>query len=189
MKKVGISREGRFAALVLRDDDLVLFGEIDQRGTAGQIPFAPGRDHLDVGRERVIAELEADLIIALAGRAMADGVGADLLCDFDLALGDQRPRNRGAEQIKPLVERVGAHHRIDVILDEFLAKIVDEDVLGLDAGHLRLAARGFEFLALAEIGGEGHDFAAIGLLQPLEDDAGVEATRIGEDDAIDLISH
>jgi hypothetical protein len=42
---------------------------------AGQIPFAPRRDHLDVGRERVIAELEADLVVALAGRAMADRIG------------------------------------------------------------------------------------------------------------------
>ena len=45
---------------------------------AGEIPFAPRRDHPDVGLERIIAELEADLVVALAGGAVADRVGADL---------------------------------------------------------------------------------------------------------------
>ena len=141
------------------------------------------------GCERVIAELEADLVVALAGRAVADRVGADQLGDLDLALGDQRPRDRGAEQVQPLVQRVGAHHREHVVADEFLAQVVDEDVLGLDAHQLRLGARRLEFLALAEIGGEGDDLAIVGLLQPFEDDAGVEAARIGEDHAIDGLRH
>ena len=42
------------------------------------IPFAPGGDHPDVGLQRIIAELEADLVVALAGGAVADRVGADL---------------------------------------------------------------------------------------------------------------
>ena len=78
VQQVGVGRERRFAALVLGDRDLVLLGEVDQRGAAGQVPFAPRRDDLDVGVERVIAELEADLVVALAGRAVADRVGADL---------------------------------------------------------------------------------------------------------------
>ena len=55
---------------------------------------------------------------------------------------------------------------------------------GLIAEHLRLAPRRLELLALAEIGGEGDDFAAVGRLQPLEDDRSVEAARIGEHDAL-----
>ena len=42
-----------------------------------------GAIDLDVGRQRIIAELEADLVIALAGRAMADRVGPDLPCNLD----------------------------------------------------------------------------------------------------------
>ena len=72
-----------------------------QRLARFEIPFAPWRDDFDVGLERVIGELEAHLVVALAGRAMGDGIGADLLGDLDLLLGDQRPRNRGAEQILP----------------------------------------------------------------------------------------
>src|SRR5205085_10404414 len=63
-----------FAALVLGHRYLVRFGIFDQAGAAGEIPFAPRRNHADIGRERIITELEADLVIALAGRAKADRV-------------------------------------------------------------------------------------------------------------------
>ena len=186
MQEVGIDRERRLAALVLGDRDLVLLGEFDQPGARGEVPFAPRRDHLHVGLEGVIGELEADLVVALAGGAMGDRVGADLLGDLDLLLGDQRTRDRGAEQVLALVERVGAEHREHVVAHELLAQVLDEDVLGLDAEQERLVARGRELLALAEIGGEGDDLAAIGDLQPFQDDRCVEAARIGEHHLLDV---
>src|SRR3546814_3140119 len=72
---------------------------------------------------------------------------------------------------------------------EFLAQIVDEDVFGLDTRGLGLLARGLEFLALPEIGGEGDDLAIIGLLEPFEDHARVQPARIGKDDSVDLLGH
>ena len=51
---------------------------------------------------------------------------------------------------------------------------------GLMPSSQRLLARGLELLALAEIGGEGHHLAAIGGLQPFQDDRGVEPAGIGE---------
>src|ERR1700722_18700074 len=117
---------------------------------------------------------------------MGDRVSAHFMSDLDQALGDQRPRDRGAKQILTLVLRVGAEHREDIVAYEFLAHVLDEDVLGLDAEQLSLFARGLELLALAEIGGEGDDLRAIFSLQPLEDDRRVEPARIGEDDALDL---
>ncbi len=117
---------------------------------------------------------------------MRHRVGADLAGDLDLLLGDQRPRDRGAEQIKPFVLRIGAEHREDIVADEFLAQILDENMLGLDTEQQRLLPRGLKLFALAEIGGEGDDLAAIGRLQPFEDDRGIEAAGIGEDDALDL---
>ena len=104
------------------------------------------------------------------------------LRDLDQPLGDQRPRDRGAEQIDALIERIGAEHRKDEIADEFLAQILDVDLL--DAEHLGLLARRLELLALAEIGGEGHDLGAIFGLQPFQDDRGVEPARIGEHDLL-----
>ena len=111
---------------------------------------------------------------------MGDRIGADLVGDLDLLLGDQRPGDRGAEQVLALVERIGAEHREHEVAHEFLAQILDEDVLRLDAEQQRLVARRLEFLALAEIGGEGDHLAAVGGLQPLQDDRGVEPARIGE---------
>ena len=113
---------------------------------------------------------------------MGDGVGADLLGDLDLLLGDQRARDRGAEQILPFVHRVGPEHREHVVAHEFLAQVLDEDVVRLDAEQQRLLPRRLELLTLAEIGGEGDDLAAVGLLQPFQNDRRVEAARIGEHD-------
>ena len=45
----------------------------------------------------------------------------------------------------------------------------------------RLGARRLELFALADVGGEGDDFAVVVILQPFQDDRGVEAARIGED--------
>jgi hypothetical protein len=72
---------------------------------------------------------------------MGDRIGTDLLGDLDLLLGDERARDRGAEQILPLVERVRAEHRIDVVAHELFAQVLDEDVLRLDAEKQRLVAR------------------------------------------------
>src|SRR3546814_8252749 len=62
-------------------------------------------------------------------------------------------------------------------------------MLGLDPHQLGLGARGRQFLALPQIGCEGHYHAAIMGLQPFQDDAGVEPPRIGEDDALDGLGH
>ena len=118
---------------------------------------------------------------------MGHRIGAGLFGDLDLLLRDQRPRDGGAEQIDAFIERVGAEHREDVIADEFLAQILDEDVLRLDAEQLRLLARGLELLALAEIGGEGDDLRAIFGLQPFQDDRRVQPARIGQHDFLHIL--
>src|SRR4051812_23328230 len=107
----------------------MILGEADQRLAAPELPFTPRCDDADVGLQGVIAELEADLIVALAGGTVTDRIGADPPRDLDLLLRDQRPRNRRAEQILALVNRVRAEHREDVVADEFLAHVLDEDVL------------------------------------------------------------
>jgi hypothetical protein len=86
--------------------------------------------------------------------------------------------------------RVGTEHREHVVAHELVAQVLDEDVLRLDAQKLGLLARRLQLLALAEIGGKRHHLAAIGGLQPLEDDGGVEAAGIGEHDLVHaLLSH
>src|SRR5437667_321374 len=104
--------------------------------------------------ERVIGELEAHLIVALPGCSMRNRVCPHPLGNLDLLLGDQRARNRRAEQILALVKRVGAEHREHVVADELLAQILDKNVLRLDAEQKGLLARRLDPLVLAEIGRE-----------------------------------
>ena len=148
----------------------------------GQIPFAPWRDHRHIGLERIVGQLEPDLIVALAGGAMRHGVGTDLLRNLDLLLGDQRPRDRRAEQILAFVQRIRAEHREHVVAHEFFAQILDKNIFFFDAEQQRLLPRRLELLALTEIGSKSHHLASIGGLQPLQDDRGIEPARIGEHD-------
>ena len=101
------------------------------------MPFTPRRDYFHVGFEREIGQLEAYLIVALAGRAMGHGIGADLLRNLDLLFGNERPGDRGAEEDIGLRKAVGAEHRKHVVAHEFFAQILDENVLALDAKRQR----------------------------------------------------
>ena len=116
---------------------------------------------------------------------MRHGISAGQLGDLDLALRDQRARDRGAEKVLALIQRVGAEHREDEIADKRFSQVVDEDFL--DPEQFGLLARRTEFLALAEIGGERHDLALVGGLQPTQDNAGVEATGIGENNLFHIL--
>ena len=99
---------------------------------------------------------------------MRYGVRAGQARDLDLALGDERAGDRRAQQVFPLVNRVGAEHGEDEIAHEFLAQIVDKDFL--DAELLRLFSRRLELFALADIGSECDHLATVLVLQPFEDD-------------------
>ncbi len=185
MEEVGVGRERALAALVGRHLDLMRFGPLDQRAAAGQLPLAPRGDDADVGVERIGAELEADLVVALAGGPMRDGIGAGLARDLDQAFGDERPGNAGAEQVVAFVARVHPHHREHEVAHELFAQILDEDVFLGDAHCPRLVARRAELLALAQIGGEGHHLAAALHAQPFGDHRSVQPAGIGEHDALD----
>ncbi len=185
MQEIGVDGERRLAALVLRDFNLVGFGPGDELGARRKTPFAPRRDDADRRIERRRREFKPHLVIALAGRAMGDGVCAFGARDLDEALGDQGPRDRGAEEIEPFILGIGAEHREDEVAHEFFAQVLD-----VDAFHARafsLAARRLELLALPKIGGEGHDLAAIFDLQPLQNDRCVEAAGVGEHDFLDVL--
>ena len=75
--------------LGLRDRDAVLLRVVDG-GLAvvrsSELRVLPRRDDLQLGVERHVGQLEAHLVVALAGGAVADGVGAGLLRDSDLVL-------------------------------------------------------------------------------------------------------
>src|SRR6266545_710084 len=187
VQQVRVHGVGRAALLLPLDGDAVLLRVLEKLFPRGEVPLAPGSDHADVRRERVVAELEAHLVVALAGRAVGDGVRPGLARDLDLALGDQRPGDRSSEKILAFVDRVRAEHGKHEIARELLAQVVDEN--SLDAELTRFFARRRELLALSYAGGEGHHLATVGVLQPLEDHRCVQAARIREDDFFDFARH
>src|SRR5690606_10394343 len=107
VQKVRVGRERAFAALVLGDRDLVLFSPGDQRGAAGQIPFAPWSNNLDIRCQGIGAQFKTNLIVALAGGAVGNGVSAGFAGDFDQTLGNQRAGNGGAQQVIAFITRIG----------------------------------------------------------------------------------
>ena len=121
-------------------------------------------------------QLEADLVVALAGGAVGDGGRAFLQGDLDHALGDERARDGRPEEVLAFVDRVGAHHREDEVLGEFGLEVVDVDLAR--AGGQRLLLQALELLRLADVGRERDDFGPIILLEPLQNDRGVQAARI-----------
>ena len=97
---------------------------------------------------------------------MRDGVRTGLGGDLHQSLGDQRTRNRCAEQVDSFVERVGAEHGKHEVGDEFLAHILDIDFL--DAQHLGLASCRLKLLSLPQVCSEGNHLRTKFGLQPLQ---------------------
>ena len=85
-------------------------------------------------------ELEAHLVVALAGTSMRDIGGAFGKCDLDLTLGDDRPGERRSEEVVVLVSSTGAQSREDVVAHELRAQIFDERLGRPDGRALLLAA-------------------------------------------------
>ncbi len=104
-------------------------------------------------------------------------------------LGDQRPGDRGAQQIKPLVKRIGPEHREDEIAHEFFADIFDIDVVRVDPQKDRFLAGGFKLFPLTQIGSEGYNLTAVFGLQPFQDDRGIKPAGIGEDNFLGCRHH
>ena len=111
---------------------------------------------------------------------MGEGVGADLPRDLHLPLGDQRARDRRAEEVATSVDRTRAEHRPDVLGDESLAEVLDVALLG--ARGECLCPHTLEFFTLADIAGNTDNASVVVLAQPWYDDRGIESARIGEDD-------
>ena len=163
------------------DGNLVRLAVGDAVGARAQIPLTPGRDDLDLRVERQRRELEAHLVVALAGGAVGDGVAALGLCGLHHRLGDHGTRDRRAQEVVALVDRVGAKHRETEVARELFAQVGDDALLR--ARRARLLVQAVELLSLTHVSAEGDDRNVVLLLQPGEDHGGVEAAAVGEEDA------
>ena len=161
------------------DRDAVLLRVFDEVHAAREIPLAPRGDDLDVRLHRIGGQLEADLVVALAGRAVADRVGAFGAGDFDQALADQGTGDGGAEQVVAFVDRVGLHHREDEVAGELFIQVLD--VAFGRSGADRLGFNAVELLLLADVGAEADHLGIVLFFDPLDDHGGVKSAGIGDD--------
>src|ERR1035441_239349 len=83
------------------------------------------------------------------------------------------------EQVFVLVDAAGADQLPEILRDEFLAHILDVNFRSARLAGLRFEAG--EFIgALPDIAANGDHFAAVILLEPGNDDGGIEAAGVGK---------
>ena len=177
VQQIGIHGVGRPAFSFLEiHGDAVLVGISEELFAREQVPLSPWGDHFDIGHQGIGTELKAHLVVALASRPVADGVGMGFLRNFHQSLGNQGASNGGAQQVLTFVQSVGPEHGEHKVAHKLLAQIFNENVLGVDAHFDGLGSGRFNLFALTNVGREGHDFAVVSVLQPLQNDGGVEST-------------
>ena len=170
------------AGLGDRDLDAALVGVVDLLVAGQAHPDAHRRDDLEPRIERVRRDIEADLVVALAGAAVGDRVGALALGDLDEELRDQRPGERGRERVGALVQRVGLEVRPHEVGHEPLAGI--DDVGARRAGRHRPLLDALAQRAAAEVDGQRDHLGVVLLLEPGDGDGRIESARVGEDDLL-----
>ena len=174
---VGLSVDLERNILCLGIGDLFLTGL--------KFPGSPRGDDLHVGSVCLDGELKTHLIVALAGAAVADGVGALCQRDFYNSLGDNGTRKGGAQKIFALIDSACLDGGEHIFLHKFLVQILDIE-LG-SAGGDRLFLQAVQLGALSHIAGNSDDLAVvIVFFQPRNDNGGVQTAGIGENDLFDF---
>ena len=165
--------------------DVVGLCVVDLLVTGLDIPLTPGGDDLHVGSETLDGQLETDLVIALAGGAVADGVCALSQCDLGQLLADDGTGESGAQQVG-LVLCVHLQGGDDDLFDHLIHQISD-DQLG-SAGGQGLFFQAIQLVSLTDVAGHGDDFGiAIIFLQPGNDDGSIQTAGIGKNNFLNRL--
>ena len=144
-----------------------------------ELPLAHRRQHLEIGVERGDADLEADLVVALAGAAVRDVLGLVAVRLDDEVLDDDRARHRREQRVLVLVQRVGAQGLGEELLDVLLADVLDDGLHRTDVQ--RLLTHELQVLTLlADVDRERDDIDVVMLLEPLDGDRGVQSAGVCE---------
>ena len=163
--------------------DVVGLGVVDLLVPALDIPLPPGGDDLHLRGEALDGQLKAHLVVALAGAAVADGVGPLLFGDLHQPLGDDGPGKGGAQKIV-FVLGPHLHGGDDHLIHHLVGKVLDVELRspGLDGLLLQAVQLG----ALAHVGGDRHHLTVVVvLLEPGDDDGCIQPAGIGEHDFFD----
>ena len=117
-------------------------------------------------------------LIAKRQIEIAHQVGADAVAHGATGKGNDQVRfELGYYALAPDIRIIAPWREWDLASREALIAFAEQQ---------GLVARRAQFLTLAEIGGEGHHFAAIFLLQPFEDDRRVQPAGIGQHHLFDV---
>jgi len=170
--------------LGLSDGDAFFLGVFDGGLAAGEFEgwVFPWGDNLEVWSESHVGEFKADLVVALSGGAVRDGVGSGFACRGDLPLGDEGSGDGCAEEVVLLVDCVGTQHGEAVEVGELFAEVFDDELVGTGLSGFLFDAVEFAG-SLAEISRIGDEFdTGVAILEPGEDDGGVKPAGVGQDD-------
>ena len=169
----GICGEGKVNAMS--------FAVFDFGLTGIQRPFviSPGGDDFDIRSQGLDAEFKTDLVVPLAGSAVADGSSAFLPGDFHQLLGDQRPCHGSAEQILVFINGVCLHAGHHVFVAEFIYNVQYVE-LGC-AAEFGALFQTVQFFFLAAVDADTDYFIVKIFFQPRNDCRGVQSAGIGED--------
>ncbi|OPZ73797.1 MAG: hypothetical protein BWY82_00994 [Verrucomicrobia bacterium ADurb.Bin474] len=88
-----------------------------------ELGHSPRCDHLKIGSKSGKRQLKAHLVVAFTSRSVRNMRGAFLPGDINLRLCDERTRDRSAEEVLALVDRVAANHRIDIVTGKLVHEI------------------------------------------------------------------
>ena len=174
-----ILREGERDALRL---DVVVL--ILTRLEGPDIRHTPWSDDIKVRCQCLDGELETNLIIALTGRTMADGLRALLPCDLDELLRDRRTCHRRTEQVLVLIGRIGLETRKHIVVAEVIRDILDVQLRR--TGDLRTLRQSIQLVALSYIDTAADNLITEGLLQPWHDTGRIETTGVSQNDLLTL---
>ena len=164
----------------------MVLGELDF-DVAGQGQIANRADGLERRVDRLDGDLEADLIVAFAGAAVRNGIGAELVGRTHQMLGNQRTGDGGDERIDAFVHGVRLEGEHAVFVGELLTGVHDI-CFDRAAGECTLLDSLEAFAALADVERHGNDVFAGALLEVRDCHGGVEASGIRQDDAL-VVAH
>ena len=135
---------------------MVRLGVVDFFLPGLDVPDPPGGDDFHLRGKGLDGQLEAHLVVPLAGAAVSDVLGAVLVRDVHKVLGDDGAGERGEQRVDALVLAVRPDGLGDDGLGVLLAHV---DGLGGNGSHIEglLLDPGEVLLVLANVAADGDD--------------------------------
>ena len=160
------------------------FGVVDFLVPGLDIPLPPGSDDLHIGSKPLDGQLKPNLVVALAGGAVGNGVGTFSQSDFCQLLADDRPGEGGAQQVSFILS-AHLHGRNDDLVHHFVHQIGNDQLAG--TGGDGLSFQTFQLVSLTDVAGHGDDFGiVVVLLQPGDDNGCIQSAGVGQNNLFDV---